>query len=129
MEAGDIVSNAFLLLRGFRVRGDDYKLNCGAKSCPPIAFYSADKIEQQLEIATLSFLENETDIFSEKKEIHVTTLFKWFLGDFGGLKGIRKILKEKLNIDAHHYKLVFKAYSWEEQLDNYVLNIKSPVKQ
>jgi hypothetical protein len=96
-----------------------FALNCGAKSCPPIAFYSADKIDSQLEMATLSFLEAETDVFENKKEIHITTLFKWFLGDFGGKAGIKKILNEKLNIDASGFKLIFKPYSWEEQLDNY----------
>lgn len=96
-----------------------FALNCGAKSCPPIAFYSEAKIEEQLEMATMSFLESETTAFPEKKEVHISTLFKWFLGDFGGTKGIRNILKEKLNIDSRGYRLVFTPYSWDEQLDNY----------
>ena len=29
-----------------------FALNCGAKSCPPIAFYSYDKINDQLDLAT-----------------------------------------------------------------------------
>ena len=96
-----------------------FALNCGAKSCPPIAFYTADNIEQQLETATLSFLDNETDYLEEKKEVHISRLFLWFLSDFGGKKGIRNILKEKLHLNTNGYKLVFKKYSWEEQLDYY----------
>lgn len=96
-----------------------FALNCGAKSCPPIAFYTADNIEQQLETATLSFLDNETDYLEEKKEVHISRLFLWFLSDFGGKKGIRNILKEKLHLNTNGFKLVFKKYSWEEQLDNY----------
>ncbi len=96
-----------------------FALNCGAKSCPPIAFYTPDKIEGQLEMATLSFLEGETDVFPEKKEIQVTRLFQWFMGDFGGRTGIRRILKEKLNLDSEGMKLVFKKYDWEEVLDNF----------
>ena len=96
-----------------------FALNCGAKSCPPIAFYSAEKIEPQLELATLSFLESETDAFNEKKEIHVNRILMWFLADFGGKKGIREILKGKLQIDTKGFKLVFKSYSWDELLDNY----------
>jgi len=96
-----------------------FALNCGAKSCPPIAFYTADNIEQQLETATLSFLDNETDYLKEKKEVHISRLFLWFLSDFGGKKGIRNILKEKLHLNIIGFKLVYKKYSWEERLDYY----------
>ena len=110
-------------IKKFSVNHIDYRihfaLNCGAKSCPPIAFYVHEKIDEQLETATLSFLETETQVKPEKKEIHTTTLFKWYLGDFGGTKGIRSILKNKLGIDSSGYKLVFAPYLWEEQLDNY----------
>ena len=96
-----------------------FALNCGAKSCPPIALYSADNIEQQLETATLSFLDSETDYIKEKKEVHISRLFLWFLADFGGKVGIRNILKEKLKLTTAGYKLIFKSYSWEDLLDNY----------
>jgi hypothetical protein len=111
------------LIKKLAVDHIDYRihfaLNCGAKSCPPIAFYSLEKIEAQLQLATLSFLEGETDILEEKKEIQITQLFKWFLADFGGKSGIRKILKEHLQIESKGYTLVFKPYSWEEELENY----------
>ncbi|MFK8008989.1 MAG: DUF547 domain-containing protein [Saprospiraceae bacterium] len=111
------------LIRKLAVDKIDYRihfaLNCGAKSCPPIAFYSLEKIEAQLQMTTLSFLEAETDILEEKKEIHITQLFKWFLADFGGKSGIRKILNEHLKIESIGYSLVFKPYSWEEDLENY----------
>lgn len=111
------------LIKKLAVKKVDYRihfaLNCGAVSCPPIAFYSLEKIEPQLQTATLSFLEGETDILEGKKEIHITKLFKWFLADFGGKSGIRKILKEYLKIEPKGYSLVFKSYSWEEDLNNY----------
>jgi len=111
------------LIKKLAVDKIDYRihfaLNCGAESCPPIAFYSVDRLDAQLEMATLSFLEGETEVFEEKKEIHISKLFKWYHGDFGGNKGIRKILKEKLNLNTQGFKLAYKKYSWEEQLDNY----------
>lgn len=111
------------LLKKLAVDRIDYRihfaLNCGAASCPPIAFYTQDKIEQQLELATLSFLESETEVDKSKKEIHISKLFKWFHGDFGGNKGIRNILKEQLKVDSQGFKMKYKAYSWEEQLSNY----------
>ncbi len=111
------------LIKKMAVEKIDYRihfaLNCGAKSCPPIAFYNADRIEQQLEMATLSFLEGETDVFPDKKEIHVSRLFQWFAGDFGGKSGTRKILEEKLKLNTNGQKIIYKEYSWEEELDNY----------
>lgn len=101
-----------------------FALNCGAVSCPPIAFYSSEKIEEQLKVASLSFLEGETDIYADKKEVHVTQLFRWFLADFGGKSGIRKILKEYLDFDSKGYQIIFKPYSWEEELDNYAENFE-----
>ena len=39
-----------------------FALNCGAASCPPIKFYKLDTLNQQLDMATLSFLASETNI-------------------------------------------------------------------
>ena len=96
-----------------------FALNCGAKSCPPIAFYSSDKVELQLELATQSFLESDTDIKEEKKEIYISRLIQFYWGDFFKAGGIRKILKEKLNLDTKGYQLKYKPYHWDELLDNY----------
>ena len=96
-----------------------FALNCGAKSCPPIAFYTVENLDEELELATASFLEGDTEIKESEKEVHVTRLMKWFLKDFGGRKGIRKILKKYLKKDFRAYKIVFKPYSWEEELDNF----------
>ena len=112
------------LIRALAVENVDYRihfaLNCGAKSCPPIAFYSPNKLDQQLEMATLSFLESETEIDDILKEIHVTRLFLWFIADFGGKKGIKQILKSKLDINTSGYTLKFKSYSWDKVLANYI---------
>lgn len=96
-----------------------FALNCGAESCPPIAFYSLEKIDSQLEMATLSFLETETDIDYDKKEIRISRLLQWYLADFGGTKGIRKMLDEKLELNTKGYQLSYKTYSWKEDLDNF----------
>ncbi|MCB0705486.1 MAG: DUF547 domain-containing protein, partial [Saprospiraceae bacterium] len=111
------------LIKGLAVSKIDYRihfaLNCGAKSCPPIAFYSANKLNQQLNMATQSFLEGETDVFPSKKEVHVSRLFQWFRADFGGPTGIRRILKTQIQLETSGLKIVYKPYSWEEVLDNY----------
>jgi len=97
-----------------------FALNCGAKSCPPIAFYTVDLLEQQLNMATINFLESETEFDDQNRVVYTTALFKWFLGDFGGMSGIRKIYKTQLGKNVDSYQIKFKEYSWEEELDNYV---------
>lgn len=101
----------------------DYKihfaLNCGAKSCPPIAFYNSKDIDTQLEMATQAFLEVETKFNDQEKIVYTTALFKWFYADFDRKKGIRKILTSQLGKDLSNYKINYNAYSSEEQLNNF----------
>ncbi|WP_020537144.1 DUF547 domain-containing protein [Lewinella cohaerens] len=96
-----------------------FALNCGAISCPPIAFYAFEKIDQQLDWASQSFLESETDIFPDKQEIHFSRLGYWYLGDFGGRRGIRKIVEHYLKVNTGGYRIVFKDYNWDEDLNNF----------
>ena len=96
-----------------------FALNCGAKSCPPIAFYSVDKLEEQLELSSISFIREETHIDQQKEKLHISRLFLWFLNDFGGPKGTRRIMSKYLGLDFSRYKLVYNDYSWEESLNNY----------
>ena len=96
-----------------------FALNCGAKSCPPIAFYKVDQLKLQLDMATLAYLTTETEVDDEKKEIQVTQLFRWFSGDFGGKSGVRELLEDRLKIETAGYQLVYKPWSWDEQLGHY----------
>lgn len=96
-----------------------FALNCGAVSCPPIAFYSVNHLEEQLEHASFAFLEHETYVDNQNKSLHVSRLFLWFLKDFEGFKGIRKILKKYLDQEFSNYSVKFNKYSWEDSLDNY----------
>jgi len=96
-----------------------FALNCGAVSCPPIAFYNSERVEHQLEMATYSFLEGETKIDEENKIISISKLFLWYKGDFGGDSGIRKIIKQYLKIESKGYTLIYSPYNWEEDLFNF----------
>ena len=96
-----------------------FALNCGAKSCPPIAFYNVKNLDSQLDLATQSFLEGETEYDDENLTVYTTALFQWFLADFGGKKGIIEIYKKQLGKDLAGYKIKYKKYSREEVLDNY----------
>ena len=96
-----------------------FALNCGAKSCPPIAFYEYVFLDKQLETAALSFLSTETEIDSIKKEVKVTQIMQWFKADFSGTKGIKSIWSKYLNKNFSEYSIRFKNYDWTQELKNY----------
>jgi len=96
-----------------------FALNCGAKSCPPIAFYKVINLDAQLDLATQAFLEGESEYDEDKKILYTTALFKWFLADFGGTSGIKDIYKKQIGKDLQAYTIKYKEYSWEEALDNF----------
>lgn len=111
------------LIKKLAVSNIDYRihfaLNCGAKSCPPISFYSYDKLDKQLDMATVSFLKSETDIDTTKKVLHVSRIMQWYTGDFGGKTGTLSILSNLYHQDFTDYKIIFKDYDWSAHLKNY----------
>ena len=111
------------LIKQLAVSKVDYRihfaLNCGATSCPPIAFYDYTKIDKQLSIAATSFLKSDTEIDSLKKQVRVSKILQWFKADFGGNKGIKRILQNYLNQDFSDYSLKFKDYDWTQKIKNF----------
>ncbi|KAM9448866.1 uncharacterized protein ACWYII_013624 isoform 1-T1 [Salvelinus alpinus] len=63
-----------------------FALNCGAMGCPPIKTYTPQDIDSQLRTAAESFLENDDGcvVDSEKGEVRLSQIFKWYKADFGG---------------------------------------------
>lgn len=108
----------------FRVSETDgrvhFALNCGAKSCPYIAIYSAVNLDNELDQIAKQFL-GKTTTYSEKdNEVKVTTLFNWFKGDFsdrGGVLGVLKyykIIPENADPDVE-----YKDYDWTLDMGNF----------
>ncbi|MFH6959526.1 DUF547 domain-containing protein [Flavobacterium aquidurense] len=112
------------LIRHLAVKKIDYRihfaLNCGAKSCPPIAFYTLEKIENQLEDAMFSFITSETLIDMNNKTISTSKLLHWYRGDFGGTTGIKKVLQQVLELQLETYTLSFNDYNWETHIENFI---------
>ncbi|CAH8281882.1 uncharacterized protein DUF547 [Mariniflexile fucanivorans] len=112
------------LIKVLAVKKLDYRihfaLNCGAKSCPPIAFYTLEKLDEELNFVMESFLDSETSIDENNKTISTSKLLYWYCADFGGYFKIKNVLKDVLNRDFTNYKLSFKEYSWDTQLNNYL---------
>jgi hypothetical protein len=61
-----------------------FALVCASSSCPPIEFYDPEYIDEQLDIATRSFINRgglETD--RERNTVRLSEIFKWYEHDFG----------------------------------------------
>ena len=90
-----------------------FALNCGAKSCPPIGVYTAELLEEQLELATHSFLQSEVEI--DGNVLRLSALLKWYQADFGGRDGVVQLLGRVLGfegLELARLKWVYKPYSW-----------------
>ena len=73
----------------FAVRPPDprihFTLVCASRSCPPIGFYTSEQIEEQLELATASFINSpEVEIIPSENLLRISQIFRWYRKDFGG---------------------------------------------
>ena len=110
--------------KALRVDRLDYRLhfalNCGAKSCPPIAFYKPEDINQQLDLATKAYLRSEAEYDETTNTVKLPTLMSWFRRDFGGKKGMIKLLQQLSIVPSDKRpKIKFKTYDWTLYLQNY----------
>jgi len=94
--------------RPYMVQRVDYRihfaLNCGALSCPPVAYYSPESLEQQLQAAEASFAQQEFSVNHAQQTIACSPLFSWYRADFG---------PRYLNNPAYNgYTVTLKPYNW-----------------
>jgi hypothetical protein len=111
--------------RKLRVKKRDYRihfaLNCGAKDCPPVAIYQANRLDEQFKKSTSRYLKKTTVYDANKKEVAITSLFSWFRGDFGSKKDVKRILKEQGLIPSiEDIDIQYKNYDWTLDLDNWI---------
>ncbi|MEP7080623.1 MAG: DUF547 domain-containing protein, partial [Ginsengibacter sp.] len=111
-------------IKKLRVDKLDYRihfaLNCGAKSCPPIAFYDPNHINQQLDVATRAYLTGEADYDSTNNKLELPAIMGWFRRDFKGKKNMLKLLKKLDIVPQDKFpRISFKKYDWNLYLNNY----------
>ncbi|MEI6127753.1 MAG: DUF547 domain-containing protein [Pseudomonadota bacterium] len=102
--------------RGCRVAKNDYRihfaLNCNARSCPPVLYYDAERIDDQLSLAAAAYLESSVKYSREENSIYLPEIFRWYKSDFGGAEGILNILRQH-NIVAAGESPVFRYVKWD----------------
>ena len=67
-------------------------LVCAANSCPPVAFYEAERIDEQLATAVLGYVAQEVQL--DDGDVRLPIIFRYYEADFGGPDGIWSFLDE-----------------------------------
>lgn len=96
-----------------------FALNCGAKSCPPIVIFSFNDINEQLRKVADTYLKKNTEVDTASQTLRVTSLMRWFKGDFDGNSGIRKIVGQVFKKNFEDYSIDYLPYDWSEDLMNF----------
>jgi hypothetical protein len=103
-------------LKKLAVAQPDYRihfvLHCGAVSCPPLRIIQAEHLEEQLDTAARSFISADTRIDHTRKQLHVSAIFGWYVGDFGGMRGLRQLMAKYHPSYQAEYSIRFKRYDW-----------------
>jgi hypothetical protein len=75
-----------------------FALVCGARSCPPIAFYEGERLADQLNLAAASFINGGGVRFDRATStLWLSKIFQWYDRDFGGRAGILEMIKHYLD--------------------------------
>ncbi|QTE21367.1 DUF547 domain-containing protein [Polaribacter cellanae] len=109
--------------RKLRVKNIDWRihfaLNCGAKSCPPVAKFTPEDLDKEFDFMTTEYLKEQTTYNKETRTAKSVSLFSWFRADFGGLCGARQILADYKITPKKPKKLKFGDYDWTLSLGNF----------
>lgn len=109
--------------RKLRTQRRDYRihfaLNCGAKSCPPVAIFDDKTVNEDLEKIARQYLTNKSEYKADENTVITTPLMSWFRGDFGGKTGTKEILKKFEIIPNTNVEIEFGPYDWTLHLFNF----------
>ena len=97
-----------------------FVINCASISCPPLSSepYQGKRLQQQLEDATLAFINDKDKNYFKENTLYVSSIFKWFKGDFDhDVVGFfrqyaRGDLKKVLAARGNTLKVEYLDYDW-----------------
>ncbi len=97
-------------------------LVCAARSCPPLqqSAYRADQIDEQVGRAYRNWLARPdlNEFMIDKNEASISSIFKWFKGDFEKSGGTKAIIAKyapaqaKELLEKPDCKITYKTYNW-----------------
>ena len=90
-------------------------LVCSSRSCPPVAFYDADSIERQLDVAMHGFVAATVGV-NERGRPRLSAIFDWYRADFGGREGLKVFLLDHLD-DENEREALRLAFARSDEWD------------
>lgn len=95
-----------------------FALNCGARSCPPIAAWDPTSLDGNLERAAAAYLAAESVWSADRRVIRVPRLLLWYRGDFGGRAGTLALLRRHGVVGPREApRIRYGSYDWTLDLD------------
>lgn len=93
-----------------------FALNCGARSCPPVAFYEAARLDDQLDAAAVSFINGE-GVRPAGDRAMLSPIFQIYAADFGGpvavIDWVMRYLEDpRLRERLHRGEFAYAEYDW-----------------
>ncbi len=97
-------------------------LVCAARSCPPILNHAfvADRLDEALDKKMRDFVNDakRNQIKTSKRTLHLSKIFDWYAGDFGGKSKLGEYVSAYLGSDVAGFRVKFVDYSWELNVVN-----------
>jgi hypothetical protein len=97
-----------------------FALVCGARSCPPIAFYDKSRLDEQLESACINFINaGGAEFDAESRVLRLSKILQWYQGDFGGRRGVIECVVRctrdfelQTALESERVRLRYMRYDW-----------------
>ncbi|MRI01793.1 DUF547 domain-containing protein [Kriegella sp. EG-1] len=92
-----------------------FAINCASYSCPKLinTAFTADKMEAQLEAATIDFINDSSRNKISENNIQLSNIFKWYKTDFTDKSSLIDYLNKYAKIKAsENAKLSYLNYDW-----------------
>jgi hypothetical protein len=110
-------------IKSLQIQKPDYRihftLNCGAMSCPPIAFYMAVNLENDFSLAEENYVISTSKYDDSKDVVYISKIFSWYKRDFGGKKGIKNLLLQYKVIPTKDVKIKYTPFNFDMLLSQY----------
>lgn len=67
-------------------------LVCASTSCPPVAFYEASQLGEQLDLAADNYVSSDVEVDDAAKAVRLPITFRYYESDFGRRAGVQLFL-------------------------------------
>jgi Protein of unknown function, DUF547 len=103
-----------------------FALNRTCRNAPPITLFSAENLDEELDIAAAVFCDDNLNVTFDKtnSEIHLSEIFRWYRSDFVNsekdlpdlifsyMKGVKKQMLKRLLDDGSSVAVNYVAFDW-----------------